>query len=158
MDDTSGQLRVTLASNGGHVLDLDDNGKAVSLESSGGHSISLSDQGKKLAVKTTSGNEVTLDDDGSKITVQTKSGVSIVLDATSIKLTATSSVSINANSIKLGGDSATQSLVLGEALMAAYNAHTHNCTAPGAPSGVSTDEASENAPVPTAFTAATRNS
>jgi uncharacterized protein involved in type VI secretion and phage assembly len=135
MDDTSGQLRVTLASNGGHVLDLDDNGKAVSLESSGGHSISLSDQGKKLAVKTTSGNEVTLDDNGSKITVQTKSGVSIVLDASSIKLTANSSVSISASSIKLGGDSATQSLVLGEALMAAYNAHTHNCTAPGSPSG-----------------------
>jgi len=135
MDDTSGQLRVSITTNGGHVLDMDDTGQEVTLTTSGGHSVSLSDQGQKLSIETTAGNQVILDDSGSKITVQTPAGVSIVLDSSSIKLTATSSVSISASSIKLGGDSATQSLVLGEALMAAYNAHTHNCTAPGSPSG-----------------------
>ena len=37
--------------------------------------------------------------------------------------------------VKLGGDAAASSLVLGEALLLAFNTHMHNCTAPGAPSG-----------------------
>jgi uncharacterized protein involved in type VI secretion and phage assembly len=115
MDDTSSQLRVRLKTKAGHSVDLDD-------------------QGKKVTVKSSSGQSVTLDDGGSKITVQTSGGQIITLESGSIKLTATSVV-VNATTVKLGGDAATQSLVLGEALMAAYNAHTHNCTAPGAPSG-----------------------
>jgi hypothetical protein len=42
---------------------------------------------------------------------------------------------LSGTSIKLGGDGATQSLVLGELFMTAFNTHTHNCTAPGTPSG-----------------------
>jgi uncharacterized protein involved in type VI secretion and phage assembly len=153
MDDTSSQMRVriktkgghsadlddqgkaiTVKSNGGHSATLDDQGKAVTVKTSGGHSVTLDDQGQKLALKTTSGNSVTLDDGGSKITIQTAGGQIVSLESGSIKITATS-VIVNATSVKLGGDAASMSLVLGEALMAAYNAHTHNCTAPGAPSG-----------------------
>lgn len=153
MDDTSGQMRLrlktraghsvdlddqgkkaTVASEGGHSVELDDQGKKATVKSQGGHSVELDDQGKKVTVKTSSGQSVTLDDGGSKITVQTAGGQILALESGAIKLTATSVV-VNATSVKLGGDAATQSLVLGEALMAAYNAHTHNCTAPGSPSG-----------------------
>lgn len=153
MDDTSGQMRLraqtkaghtvdlddqgqklTARTKGGHSVTLDDQGQKLTAQSKGGHSVSLDDQGQKLTLQTKTGQSVTLDDGGSKITVQTASGQIITLEAGSIKLTATSVV-VNATSVKLGGDAATQSLVLGEALMAAYNAHTHNCTAVGAPTG-----------------------
>jgi phage baseplate assembly protein gpV len=126
--------KVTVETTGGHSVTLDDNGPKIAVKSSGGHSVTLDDSGPKLTIQTTSGNSVTLDDGGAKITVQTAGGQIIALESGSIKITATS-VIVNATSVKLGGDAASMSLVLGEALMAAYNAHTHNCTAPGAPSG-----------------------
>lgn len=134
MDDTDGKKRIRLTSDGSNVVDLDDTGHAISLTTNGGHEITLDDSGSKLSIKTSGGHQVTLDDGGSKITVQTSGGQSVTLESGSIKVTATN-VILNATSVKLGGDAASQSLVLGEALMAAYNAHTHNCTAPGAPSG-----------------------
>jgi phage baseplate assembly protein V len=91
MDDSAGQQRVRLASNGGHTVDIDD-------------------QAGTIVIATSGGVKVTLDDGGA-------------------------SVVIEAGAIKLGGDAATQPLVLGQALLAAFNAHTHNCTAPGSPSG-----------------------
>ena len=125
-----------LRTKGGHELLMDDTDgkKRVRLKTDAGHSVDLDDQGQKIVVTTAGGSQVTLDDGGAKITVDTVGGQTITLEAGSIKLTA-SSVVVNATSVKLGGDAATQSLVLGEALMAVYNLHTHNCTAPGAPSG-----------------------
>ncbi len=134
MDDTDDQKRIRLTTDGGHVVELDDEGQKLDVTSSGGHQVSLDDSGGKVAVQTSGGHSITLDDNGSKVTVQTSGGQSITLESGSIKITATSVV-VDATSVKLGGDAATQSLVLGEALMAAYNAHTHNCTAPGSPSG-----------------------
>lgn len=134
LDDSNGKQRVRIKTNGGHSADLTDQDRKIEIKSTQGHSVTLDDQGQKIAVKTSSGNQVTLDDGGTKITIQTSGGQSIVLESGSIKLTATSVV-VSATSVKLGGDAASQSLVLGEALMAAYNAHTHNCTAVGAPTG-----------------------
>jgi uncharacterized protein involved in type VI secretion and phage assembly len=121
---------------GGHELLMDDTGsqKRVRIKTAAGHSVDLDDQGKKVTVTTNGKHAVTLDDGAGTITVRTSGGQSITLEAGSIKLTATSVV-VNASTVKLGGDAASQSLVLGEALMAAYNLHTHNCTAPGSPSG-----------------------
>jgi uncharacterized protein involved in type VI secretion and phage assembly len=100
MDDSAGQQRVRLASNGGHTIDIDD-------------------QGGKIVIATSGGVKVTLDNGGNKVTLDS-GGASVVIEA---------------GAIKLGGDAAAQSLVLGQALVAAFNAHTHNCTAPGSPSG-----------------------
>jgi len=125
-----------LRTKGGHELLMDDteSSKRVRLKSAGNHSVDIDDQGKQIVITTEGGNQVTLDANGAKITLKTSGGQSITLESGSIKLAA-NKVVIEATSIKLGGDSATQSLVLGEALMMAYNLHTHNCTAPGAPSG-----------------------
>lgn len=120
---------------GQHEFLLDDTpGKeSVQLKTKGGHSVVLDDVAKTVTVKTNSGQEVALEDSGSKVTIKTSGGQSITMDASGIKLTATS-ITLSGTSISLG-DGAAMSLVLGEAFMAAFNAHTHNCTAPGTPSG-----------------------
>ena len=115
MDDSSGQKRIRLKTGGGHIADLDD-------------------QSQKIELTTSDGQQVTLDDGGSKITIETSAGQTITLEMGSIKVTATS-VSLDASSVKLGGDAAASSLVLGEALLVAFNTHTHLCTAPSVPSG-----------------------
>lgn len=133
LDDSQAARRVRLKSSAGHVVDLNDQEQNITVESQGGHSVLLDDRGQKLTVKTSAGQSVLLEDGGAKVTIQTSGGQSITLEAGQIKLSATSI--ILSGNVKLGGDAATQSLVLGEMLMTTYNAHTHNCTAPGTPSG-----------------------
>ena len=117
-DDTSGQERVRIKTNGGHTADLSDTDKKITIQSSGGQT-------------------VVLDDSGQKVTIQA-GGSTIEMDASgTITLTGTSLV-LNAPSIALGGSSATHPLVWGDVLMtwlATLGLHTHNCTAPGTPSG-----------------------
>ncbi|HEX5736457.1 MAG TPA: phage baseplate assembly protein V [Blastocatellia bacterium] len=123
MDDTSGKKRVRIKTSGGHELDL-------------------SDQDKKITIKSTNGQQVTIDDQANKITIET-SGKSIMIDGASgnIEMTGTNTIKLTAlnivlsgTSLKLGGDAASMSLVLGEALMALFNTHVHTCTAPATPS------------------------
>ena len=120
---------------GQHEFLMDDTpGKeSVQLKTKGGHTVLLDDVAKKVTVKTTSGQEVLLEDSGGKITIKTSGGQSITMDASGIKLTATT-ITLAGTSLNLG-EGAAMSLVLGEAFMTAFNTHTHNCTAPGTPSG-----------------------
>ncbi len=116
LDDSKGKQRVRIKTKEGHMLDLDDHGKKATLKTSGGPKVEIDDAAKKITIDT-NGKSITIDGNSGNITL---SGMTIVLSGTSVKL---------------GGDAATQSVVLGDALMLAYNAHTHNCTAPGTPSG-----------------------
>jgi uncharacterized protein involved in type VI secretion and phage assembly len=134
LDDTSGKERVRITTKAGHSADLSDQDKKIAVQTSGGHSLTLDDQGQQVSLKTSGGQSVVLNDQSGSVTIQTSGGQSITLQAGTATITATSVV-LSGTSIKLGGDAATQSLVLGELLMAAYNAHTHTCTAPGFPSG-----------------------
>lgn len=133
LDDSKGEERVRVQTQGGHVLDLNDKEQSVTVTTSGGHSLVLDDRGMKVSVETSAGQSVLLEDGGAKITIQTAGGQSITLEGGQVKLTATSIVLTG--QVKLSGDAAAFSLVLGETLLAAFNAHTHLCTAPGAPSG-----------------------
>jgi uncharacterized protein involved in type VI secretion and phage assembly len=123
LDDSKGEERVRIQTQGGHVLDLDDKEKNVTVKTSGGHAVVLDDQGTKVSVQTSAGQSVLLEDGGAKITVQTSGGQSITLEGGQIKLAATSI--ILTGQVKLGGDAAASSLVLGEALLTAFNTHTH---------------------------------
>ncbi len=115
MDDTTGKERVRIKTKKGHTIDL-------------------SDEDKKIDIKTTSGQKVVLDDQAKSVTIET-GGTSITVDAASGKITLkATTVSISATSVKLGGDSATQPVVLGNMLLTLFNTHTHTCTAPGSPS------------------------
>jgi uncharacterized protein involved in type VI secretion and phage assembly len=102
----------------------------------GGHELLMDDTSGQMTVRlrTAGGHQVTLDDAASTVTIETSGGQSVTLEAGKVTVQATSVV-LSATSVKLGGDSAAQSLVLGNAFMALFNAHTHNCTAPGSPSG-----------------------
>ena len=114
MDDTEGQKRIRLTSSAGHEIDIDD-------------------EGMKIVIKATGGNKVTIDDNAAKIVIETSGGQSVTLEAGSVKVSATS-VTLDASSVKLGGAGATHAVVLGDLLLAAFNSHTHVCTAPGSPS------------------------
>ena len=115
-DDSGDQQRVRITTNGGHSVDLDDTGERVEIASSDVHTVLLDDGGKKITVETSGGESVVLDGNGGSVTVK---GASVTLDAQSIKL----------------GGAAAQALVLGDAFLQYFNTHTHNCTAPGTPSG-----------------------
>ena len=66
MDDSSGQKRVHVKTDAGHIVDLDD-------------------QGQKIVVTSAGGNQITLDDGGARVTVETVGGQSITLEAGVIK-------------------------------------------------------------------------
>lgn len=125
-----------LHTKGGHQFRLiDTRGKEkIEIITQGGHQAVLNDEEKKVTVETTAGNRVTMHDNGSKIEIQTAGSASIVLDGASgsVTITGSSSVTVDAAQIKLG-QAASQSLVLGEALLALFNAHVHTSTAPGVP-------------------------
>lgn len=125
-----------LRTKAGHVFVLDDSpGKeCVRITTKGGHEFNLSDSDKKAEVKTSGGHNIALEDGGSKVTIQTSGGQSITLTPGTATLKAQSIV-LDAPSVALGGAGAAQHPVIGEQLMALFNAHTHVCTAPGSPSG-----------------------
>jgi uncharacterized protein involved in type VI secretion and phage assembly len=102
-----------------------------------GHQLLFDDSSGKncVTLETAGGHTVTLDDVSRDVTIETSTGQSITLAASgAMTIKATTSVTVNAPAINLGSP-ATSSLVLGEQLLKAFNMHTHNCTAPGTPSG-----------------------
>ncbi|GII84243.1 phage tail protein [Sphaerisporangium siamense] len=91
-----------------------------------GHEVLLDDTASKAAVRVRSaaGHVVELDDQGKAIRITAAEGGSVTVTATGdITLTA-AKVTIESSSIDLGGG-ATEPLVLGNALLTAFNTHTH---------------------------------
>ncbi|GLF93379.1 phage baseplate assembly protein V [Streptomyces yaizuensis] len=91
-----------------------------------GHEVVLDDTPSKAAVRITSaaGHVVELDDEGKAISITAAAGGSVTVTAQGdITLTAPR-VSVDSPSIDLGGG-ATEPLVLGNALLTAFNTHTH---------------------------------
>jgi uncharacterized protein involved in type VI secretion and phage assembly len=115
-DDTAGKQRVRVTTQGGHTADLSDVDHKITLQSSGGQTVVVDDTAKTITLQT-NGRTVTIDGNSGTITL---TGTTVVL---------------NAQQVALGSSAAAHPLVLGDALMAAFNLHTHNCTAPGTPSG-----------------------
>jgi phage baseplate assembly protein V len=113
-DDTSGKQRVRIKTPGGHQADLSDVDKKITVASSGGQTVVLDDQASSITMQGGS-STVTIDGSGTI----TLAGTTVVLNAGSVAL----------------GTGAAQPVVLSDALLLAFNMHTHNCTAPGTPSG-----------------------
>ncbi|MFD7816096.1 phage baseplate assembly protein V [Streptomyces sp. NPDC059785] len=98
-----------------------------------GHEVLLDDTGSKAAVRITSaaGHVVELDDEGKEIRITAAGGGKVTVTAQGdITLKAEKVVVDSAGTIELGAG-ASQPLVLGNVLMAAYNTHTHG--GPGSP-------------------------
>ncbi|HWS89099.1 MAG TPA: phage baseplate assembly protein V [Pyrinomonadaceae bacterium] len=121
----SGKDQKMIRTKGQHEFLLDDTpGKeSVRLKTNGGHTVQLDDVAKTVTVKTASGQEVTMEDSGGKVSIKTSGGQSITMDASGIKLTATN-ITLSGTSISLG-EGAAMPLVLGTALLAAFNTHIH---------------------------------
>jgi uncharacterized protein involved in type VI secretion and phage assembly len=149
----------------GHILSFDDNSdeqKAkITIQSQGGHHIVLDDDGGqgKIEIKTTGGHHLTLDDTGGTVTLADRGGNQMVLDANggsmtvdvtgdqsqniggnltinvtgSATISAPSGVTIDSTSIKLGS-SASLTLV-NDTFFTVFNTHTHigNLGAPTSP-------------------------
>lgn len=115
LDDTQGKERVWVKTQGGHTADLSDFEKKMTLQSSGGQSVVVDDAAKTITVQT-NGRSITIDGVSGAITL---TGMTITLQGTTIQL---------------GGAGAVHPLIWGDLFSILFNAHTHLCTAPGAPS------------------------
>jgi uncharacterized protein involved in type VI secretion and phage assembly len=158
----------SIKSRSGHVLSFDDNKEEdkakISLASQGGHQLTLDDDGGegKVEVVTKAGHKVVLDDAGGSVTLSDSAGNKLVLDANANSLTietagnqdetiggdltinvtgsatisAPSGVTIDSTSIKLGS-SASLTLV-NDTLLDLFNTHFHvgNLGAPTSPPAV----------------------
>jgi len=98
-----------------------------------GHRVLLDDTrgNEKIEVTTAGGQSLVLDDANHRITLQTAGGQTIVLDAASGAITLSGAVRI-----ELGG-APTDRVVLGDRLMALFNAHVH--TISGGTTGAPTE-------------------
>jgi phage baseplate assembly protein V len=105
LNDSKGSQGIKITTNGGHTIDLDDQGKSVAVNTSGGQSITLDDQGGSITVTTSGGQSITLDPGGG-VTI---SATQVTIDATSISL----------------GQAAISSLIRGETFLGLFNAHVH---------------------------------
>jgi phage baseplate assembly protein V len=105
------------------------------LRTKAGHVITLDDTGGKRRVKieTAAGQSIDLDDTAGKITVKNGKGAELVLDGPNVTITATQ-LKLAGSQILLG-DGAGQAVPLGTTLASLLASHTHNTTAPGAPTG-----------------------
>ncbi|MCQ8828982.1 phage baseplate assembly protein V [Streptomyces malaysiensis] len=91
-----------------------------------GHEVLLDDTRSKAAVRITSaaGHVVELDDQGKAIRITAAEGGSVTVTAQGDITLKAPKVTVESPSIDLGGG-ATEPLVLGNALLQAFNAHTH---------------------------------
>jgi uncharacterized protein involved in type VI secretion and phage assembly len=97
----------------------------------GGHTLLFRDTNsdRRIEITTDGGHQVLLDDAGGTVTVTTSGGQKVVLDKTGTATVTATTVKLDASQVKLGS-SAAQSIILGEAFMALFNAHVHT---PGVP-------------------------
>jgi hypothetical protein len=88
-----------------------------------------------VTLTTKSGLKATFDQNANRVTITTPGGDKVVIDGNSKKVTVSSmTVVLSGSSVKLGGEGAAQSVMLGDLFLSLFNAHVHTCTAPGAPS------------------------
>ena len=97
----------------------------------GGHTLLFRDTtgDRRVEITTDGGHQVLLDDAGGTVTVTTSGGQKVVLDKTGTATVTATTVKLDATQVQLGS-SAAQSVILGEAFMALFNAHVHT---PGIP-------------------------
>lgn len=98
LDDRSGDEKVHVKTNGGHLLDLRDSDGTIEIATSGGQKITMTDQPAQIELKTTGGTTVTMNDTPSQVSVQTVSGVQLTVSDTGITITA-ASVPVTVNTI-----------------------------------------------------------
>jgi uncharacterized protein involved in type VI secretion and phage assembly len=129
-EDKEGEEAVTLTSAAGAVLEMNAGG-SFALTDSGGATVTLDAEAGQIVIEDANGNSITLSSSG--ITATDGSGNEIATSASGVTVSGTT-IKIEGQSVAIGGAGG-EPLIKGQTFMAMFNAHTHNCTAPGAPSG-----------------------
>jgi uncharacterized protein involved in type VI secretion and phage assembly len=83
-DDRSGKEAVTITTQGGHVVDLNDASKKITVTSAGGHRITLDDTSQTVSVTTTTQHAMTMAP--ATVTLQFQGGGTIVMTPASLVL------------------------------------------------------------------------
>lgn len=143
-DDNSDEnkAKITIHSQGGHEVVLDDDGGQgkIEMKTNGGHTLTLDDAGSKVTLSDSAGNQVVLDANSGAVSVESSGdqdytvGGALSINVTgSATISAPSGVTIDSTSIKLG-NSASMTLV-NDTLLTLYNTHFHvgNLGAPTSP-------------------------
>lgn len=129
-DDTSGEERIVLQSSAEAVVELDKEGSMALTGSDGAH-VTIDAGSGEIVIEDANGNSITLSSSG--INCTDSAGNVIETTASGVEVKGTT-INIEGQSVTLGGAGG-EPLVKGTTFMSLFNAHTHNCTAPGAPSG-----------------------
>jgi uncharacterized protein involved in type VI secretion and phage assembly len=129
-EDKAGKEAVTLTSAAGAVLQMNPGG-SFALTDSAGATVTLDAEAGQIVIEDANGNSITLASSG--ITATDASGNEIATSARGITVSAPT-IRIEGQSVAVGGAGG-EPLIKGQTFMAIFNAHTHNCTGPGAPSG-----------------------
>jgi hypothetical protein len=130
-EDKGGEEQITLKSSAEAVLEMDPSG-SFALTDAGGARVTLDAAAGEIRVEDANGNSMVMASSG--ITLSDASGNEIVASGGGIKIQSSATVTIEGPSVAVGG-SGGEPLIKGTSFLSIFNAHTHNCTAPGAPSG-----------------------
>ena len=129
-DDEAGAERFRLAHPAGTELHIDENG-TVDLLDAGGNQLVLDAARGEVELKDANGNKLTMSASGT--TVEDGNGNKIEMSAAGITVSATKIV-LSGSQVAVGGEGG-EPLIKGTTFLSWLATHTHNCTAPGSPSG-----------------------
>jgi phage baseplate assembly protein V len=118
----------------GHQIDLNDSdGKQhIDVKTKKGHELKLSDEKDVVTLTTSNGMKAELDQTANTINITTAGGDKVQIDGNGGKVTVSSkTVVIEGNSVKLGGEGAAQSVLLGDIFVNLFNSHFHGTSIAG---------------------------
>jgi uncharacterized protein involved in type VI secretion and phage assembly len=130
LEDKDGEETITLKSSAGAMLELDPKG-TIALTDKNGATVKIDADAGEIHIEDSNGNSLVMSSSG--IAAKDGSGNEISTSSSGIKVSG-ATIEVKGQSVVLGG-SGGEALVKGPSFMSIFNAHTHNCTAPGAPSG-----------------------
>ena len=130
-EDKDGEEKITLRSSAEAVMEMDHNG-SIALTDSGGATVTIDAEASEIRIEDANGNSVVMSASGT--TFKDPNGNEIVAEASGVTVKSGATITIQGAMVAVGG-SGGEPLVKGTSFLAAFNAHTHVCTAPGSPSG-----------------------
>ena len=130
-EDKEGEETILLRGSAEAMLEMDSAG-SLAITDSGGATVTLDAEAGEIRVEDANGNSMVMSSSG--IALKDSSGNEIETTASGITVKGSATITIEGSSVAIGG-SGGEPLVKGTSFLAAFNSHTHNCTAPGSPTG-----------------------
>ena len=129
-DDESGKEQFRLHHPAGSEMLIDENG-TVDLTNANGEHMVMDASGSELILEDSNGNKITMNSSGT--VVEDSNGNKIEMAAAGITVQGTKIV-VSGSQVDVGSEGG-EPLIKGTTFLSWLATHTHNCTAPGAPSG-----------------------